>query len=157
MALVLRELAWLVGKPRLVATGTKSLVSMATASRLALTDAISQRGPRRLPHALVPRTAEHRRSQSSSCPVAAPSLPTAAQLGAGTAGHRTATIPHAFSWEPLLSRGLRSCLPIGKGTSGGCAELWGPKAKAHLPWLRLQHVAAKGGTACGGSRHCISL
>lgn len=36
-------------------------------------------GPRRLPHALVPRTAEHRRSAASSrsscCPVTAPSLP----------------------------------------------------------------------------------
>lgn len=108
-----RELAWLVGKPRLVATGTKSLVSMATAWFGWLLQMPSRSGAVQAP-------TEHRHSaansgQSSPCPVPAP-LPAAAQPGAGPAGHRPAAIPHEFSWEPLLGRGLRSHLPRGKGT-----------------------------------------
>lgn len=133
------HLGWLLQMP------SRSGAAQAPACSCA-TDRRTQAQRRQQPKQLLPR----------HCPVAAPQ-PVAAQPGAGTAGHRTAAIPHAFCWEPLLSRGLQSRLPRGKGTSGRCAELWGPRAKAHLPWPRLQRVSAKGGAACGGSRHCISL
>lgn len=147
-----RELAWLVGKPRLVATGTKSLVSMATAWFGWLLQMPSR-------SRAVQAPTEHRHSaatsgQSSPCPVPAPSLPCCPRP------HSQEQVQPGTDLPPSLMNFPGSlCSAEGSGLTypearepEDIVQSSGALRRRLTHRLRLQHDTAK-----GGSTRCVSL